>query len=76
MIEDEDTKVEMIFREEYKEIFLSSMSNIQFNEFTNSSNSLKHELDGSQSLFLNDSPKVSKFQTILAIINQKDSKNE
>ena len=67
----------MLFREEYKDIFLSSMSNIQFNEFTSSSNSLKQELDDSSSLFINDSPpQVSKFQTILDIINQKDSKNQ
>lgn len=65
----------MLFREEYKDIFLSSMSNIQFNEFTSSSNSLKQELDGSSELFNNDSPEVSKFQSILDIISQKDSKN-
>lgn len=65
----------MLFREEYKDIFLSSMSNIQFNEFTSSSNSLKQELDGSSELFINDPPEVSKFQSILNIINQKDSKN-
>lgn len=65
----------MLFREEYKDIFLSSMSNIQFNEFTSSSNSLKQELDGSSKLFNNGSPEVSKFQSILDIISQKDSKN-
>lgn len=65
----------MLFREEYKDIFLSSMSNIQFNEFTSSSNSLKQELDGSSELLSSDSPEVSKFQSILDIISQKDSKN-
>lgn len=52
------------------------MSNIQFNEFASSNNSLKNELEPSNSFFNDLPPEVSKFQTILDIINQKDSKNE